>query len=77
MIYNQIVTWTAFAILAMFSSSILCSTSENVMNILLFPLPKPKFCVEQMAEDFLGGCSRVTGGGEENNFESISNFPSG
>ena len=47
------------------------------MNILLFPLPKSKFCFEQMAEDFLGGCSRVTGGGEENNFESISNFPGG
>ena len=33
------------------------------MNILLFPLPKSKFCFEQMAEDFWGVCRRVAGGG--------------
>ena len=38
------------------------------MNILLFPLPKSKFCFEQMAEDFWGVCRRVAGGGEGEQF---------
>ena len=57
-----------------YSSSIL---QHLKMNISLFPLQKSKFCFEQMAEDFWGVCRRVAGGGGENNFEWVSNYPCG